>query len=155
MGGADPPNICCAQDVTALTAAPHWLKREDYRRSWRESGLYTGRTMISLLEERVARNPDVSIVFGSHERPSQATTSELLEESKKVAAGLIRLGLREGDALVAQIPNWREGALTLLAALRLGLLFVPVVHTCGAAELQFILRRTNAKALILPGRWKK
>jgi non-ribosomal peptide synthetase component E (peptide arylation enzyme) len=127
----------CAQEILALNAAPHWLKRQAYRRAWFDSGLYSGRTMIELMEERVARTPNVSIVFGSHERASESTTSQLLEQSRKVAAGFASLGLREGDVLVAQIPNWKEGALTLLAALRLGLLFVPVVHTCGTAELHF------------------
>src|SRR5260370_31715235 len=142
-GGAKQMSLTCAEEVAALAASPHWLKRGDYRQTWRHTGLYTGRTMIELVEERVAQYPNVSVVFGSHERPNEATTSQLLEESKDVAAGLMRLGFREGDTLVAPIPNWKEGVLTLLAAPRLGLLVVPVVHTFGAAELQFILRRTN------------
>ncbi|MDB5451804.1 MAG: fatty-acyl-CoA synthase, partial [Caulobacteraceae bacterium] len=99
--------------------------------------------------------PHVPIVFGSRERPCETTIGQLWTESAAVAAGFQALGLRENDVIVCQVPNWKEAALTLLAALRLGLLFVPVIHTYGAAELGFILETMEATALVVPARWKK
>jgi acyl-CoA synthetase (AMP-forming)/AMP-acid ligase II len=147
--------LTCAQRIKALDQAAHWIERAELRRQWQALGPYTGLLLLALIEQRVAATPEVMLIFGSHERPGETTTGQALAESAHVAAGLHRLGLREGDTLVAQVPNWKEGMLTLLAALRLGLLYVPVAHTCAASELEFILRKTNARALVVPGRWKK
>lgn len=139
----------------ALDAAPHWQKRARYLDGWRRAGFHSGKLTGALIAERVAERPDVPIIFGSRERSSETTASELLRESYGVAAALHRLGLREGDVLVSQMPNWHEGSLTLLAALHLGLIFVPMVHIYGPAEMAFIINTVGAKAVVVPDRWKK
>jgi acyl-CoA synthetase (AMP-forming)/AMP-acid ligase II len=65
------------------------------------------------------------------------------------------LGLKSGDAVVVQVPNWQEGAATLLACFHLGLIVVPVIPIYEAKELSFILREVDAKAIILPAAWRK
>jgi non-ribosomal peptide synthetase component E (peptide arylation enzyme) len=77
----------------------------------------------------------------------------VLARSANVAAGLHKLGLRAGDVIISQTPHWQEGVELVLAALRIGLIVVPVVHIYGPAELGFLLRQTKAKALVLPDRW--
>jgi acyl-CoA synthetase (AMP-forming)/AMP-acid ligase II len=139
----------------ALDAAPHWRKRASYLDEWRQAGYHSGKVTSALIAERVAQRPDVQIVFGSLERPSQTTAGELLKESYGVAAAFHRLGLSEGDVLVSQMPNWREGSLTMLAALHLGLIFVPMVHIYGPSEMAFIINTVGAKAVVVPDRWKK
>ncbi|MBX9897592.1 MAG: AMP-binding protein [Qipengyuania sp.] len=143
------------QALAALDSAPHWRKRAPYLEAWRQAGLHSAQLTGERIAERVAAHPDVPIVFGSRERPSQATAAELLRESYEIAAAFHRLGLREGDVLVSQMPNWREGTLTLLAALHLGLIFVPMVHIYGPAEMAFIMNTVGAKAVVVPDRWKK
>lgn len=139
----------------ALDAAPHWRSRVPLLKQWREAGYHSGKLTGELIAERVARHPDIPVIFGSRERPSEATASELLRDSYGVAAAFHRLGLREGDVVVSQMPNWREGTLTLLAALHLGLVFVPMVHIYGPAEMAFIINSVGAKAVVVPDRWKK
>jgi len=139
----------------ALDAAPHWRMRARYLDEWRRAGYHSGKLTGELIADRVAERPDVPIVFGSRERPSETTAAELLRESYGVAAAFHRLGLREGDVLVSQMPNWREGSLTLLAALHLGLIFVPMVHIYGPAEMAFIINAVGAKGVVVPDRWKK
>jgi acyl-coenzyme A synthetase/AMP-(fatty) acid ligase len=63
--------------------------------------------------------------------------------------------LTAGDVLVLQMPNWAEGMAAFIAALKLGIVLVPVVHIYGASELSYILRVTQARALMLPDRWRK
>src|SRR5690606_3325930 len=99
--------------------------------------------------------PNVPVIFGSRERPSETTNGELLEESYRVAAGLRKLGMSEGDVLVAQVPNWAENTLALLAAMHLGLIYVPMVHIYGPAELSYVMKTVGAKMLIIPDRWKR
>ena len=139
----------------ALDDAPHWRLRAPLLEEWRKAGHHSGKLTGDLIAERVARHPDIPIIFGSRERPSETTAAELLRDSYGVAAAFYRLGLREGDVLVSQMPNWREGTLTLLAALHLGLVFVPMVHIYGPAEMAFIVNAVGAKAVVVPDRWKK
>jgi len=141
--------------LSALDQAPHWLVRRDALKRWRDEGIHTGKLIGELIAERVAAKPDVPVIFGSREHPDEATATELLQESYKTAAAFRALGLVEGDVLVAQTPNWKEGLLTLLASMHLGLIYVPMVHIMGAPELSFVINTTGAKALVLPDRWKK
>lgn len=141
--------------LAALNEAPHWQARASLRRDWLASGLHQGRLLPDLIRERVSQHPSTPIVFGSRERPSVITAGELLTESYGIARGLRALGLREGDVIVVQVPNWKEAALVLLASLHLGLVFVPMLHTLGPAEIEYVLRRTGATVFVVPDKWKK
>ncbi|MDB5722408.1 MAG: fatty-acyl-CoA synthase [Alphaproteobacteria bacterium] len=144
-----------AQALKALDAADHWLKRAPLRQAWLENGLHTGETLPQIIERKVAADPDIQVVFGSRERPSAPTTSQMLAESLVVARGLRALGLVEGDVVAMQLPNWSEAVVALLATWRLGMIAVPIVHTYGPAEMSYILETTCARALFVPDRWRK
>ncbi|MDB5672067.1 MAG: fatty-acyl-CoA synthase [Alphaproteobacteria bacterium] len=144
-----------AQALKALDAADHWLKRAPLRQTWLENGLHTGETLPQIIERKVAADPDIQVVFGSRERPSAPTTSQMLAESLVVARGLRALGLVEGDVVAMQLPNWSEAVVALLATWRLGMIAVPIVHTYGPAEMSYILETTCARALFVPDRWRK
>ena len=141
--------------LARLDEAPHWKARLALQRQWRADGLHKGKLMTDLVRETTALAPDVPVIFGSRERPSETTNGQMLAESYEVAAALRKLGLAEGDVLVAQVPNWAENTLALLAAMHLGLIYVPMVHIYGPSELAFVLNTVGAKALLIPDRWKK
>ena len=125
--------------------------REPYLPDWRALGLHGVRP---LFEEAAAADPAVPLVFGSKQRPLVTTTGEMLARAEVVASAFHALGLTAGDVIVSQLPNWAEGMAAALAALKLGLVQVPVVDIYGAAELSYILRATAAKALVVPGAWR-
>lgn len=143
------------QRLAALNEADHWRARAVLRNEWVSSGLHKGRLMPDMIRECVDASPDTKIIFGSAERPCSTTTGALLAESYGIARAFQRLGLVEGDAVVVQVPNWKECALTMLAAMHLGLIFVPMMHTLGAAEIEYVLRKSDARAFVVPDRWKK
>ena len=130
---------------------PHDNEREA---AWRQSGFWSGRPLIEMVEKGAAAYPETRLTFSSADRPMSVGTPDLLSSSLRVAAGLNALGLERGDVIVAQIPHWAEGVQLLLASLRLGLVFVPVVHIYGPGELEFILDQTKARALVMPDRWR-
>jgi acyl-CoA synthetase (AMP-forming)/AMP-acid ligase II len=141
--------------LRALERAPHWLKRSAHRQAWIDAGFYTNETLPQIIRRRTAEDPHVRLVFGSRERPSETTIGAAFQDSAEIALGFGRLGLKEGDVIAIQVPNWREGLLATLAAWRIGAIVVPVIHTYDRAELSFVLEMTNARALIIPDRWKK
>ncbi|GAA0348648.1 AMP-binding protein [Actinoallomurus spadix] len=71
-----------------------------------------------------------------------------------LSAGLRGLGLRPGDAVAYQLPNWWEAAALALACLDAGLIAVPVMVTMGAREVERILAGTEAAACVVVDRWE-
>ncbi|MDB5453557.1 MAG: fatty-acyl-CoA synthase, partial [Caulobacteraceae bacterium] len=147
--------MAIADALRALDRASHWQARAPYLKAWREAGIHTGETLPQMLARCAADHPDIKMVFGSLERPSQTTAGASWDASLEVAVGLHKLGLKEGDPVVVQMPNWDEGVLAMLACFRLGLIVVPMIHTYGPGETAYILERTEAVAMIVPDRWKK
>jgi len=137
------------------TQRPQWAARQPFIAAWqRELGLYAGRNMAQEMEASLARHAGTRVVFSMEHRIEETTAGELWSESARIAAALAARGLRAGDVIVNQLPNCRETMLTFLAAMRLGLVLVPVVHIYGAAELAYVLKTARAKALVLPARWR-
>src|SRR4051794_35153756 len=62
-------------------------------------------------------------------------------------------GVRPGDAIAFQLPNWLEAAATFYAVAYLGAVVVPIVHFYGPKEVAYILSRTRVKALVTADRF--
>jgi acyl-CoA synthetase (AMP-forming)/AMP-acid ligase II len=141
-------------DWTNLLASPHLCHRERFLPGWRQLGLHSELDLVAEVAAGAARAPATPLIFGSLHRPLVTTTGEMLARSERVARAFHALGLRAGDVIVSQLPNWAEGMETALAALKLGLVQVPVVDIYGPAELSFILRATKARAFVMPASWR-
>lgn len=136
-------------DLRTLAADQAQLRRHYYGQ-----GLYSPAPLGELLAQGAWTTPDTIMHFYSQTRPGRVTLSEVFERSRKLAGALHRRGLRPGDVICVQLPNWVEGAVLYGAAFMAGLVVVPVVHIYGPAELGFIIRQSGAKALFMPDRWR-
>jgi acyl-CoA synthetase (AMP-forming)/AMP-acid ligase II len=76
--------------------------------------------------------------------------AEMTAEAQALAAGLAGLGLRAGDVISFELPNWREALCIDLASALLGCVVNPIVPIYRGAELEFILANSGAKAVFLP-----
>ena len=56
-----------------------------------------------------------------------------------VAGGLRQLGVRRGDVVAWQLPNWWEAGVLFHACWRCGALATPIHHQVGSAEVERIL----------------
>lgn len=79
----------------------------------------------------------------------------LEEQTRKIAGALQELGLRKGDRLALILPDNDQFVLTFLAALRGGIVPVPIYPPTGLGQLsgyvdntRHIVRQSGAKALI-------
>lgn len=127
--------------------------RPEYRKRWIEAGLYDGLSVDQWFRRGVERSPDTRLCFWSDQRPSETSLRQVAADVDRVAAALHRLGYQAGDVIAAQVPNWAECLHLFIAAMRLGLVFIPLVHILGPTELGFILRQSKARALVTPDRW--
>jgi len=127
--------------------------RRKLRQQWRDTNKYDGRTMPEALADSVRKTPDLPIVLHSLERPSVFTLKELQHDSVAMASALAAMGLQKGDIVAVQLPNWRETAVAYMALTMLGVVFVPIVHTYGPHETNWILNASGARAYICPDKW--
>ena len=96
-----------------------------------------------------AAHADTAVQVHSDVNPYAGTLGELFDESRRVAASLVALGIRPGDVVAIQLPNWRE-CFTAHAAIWLaGAVALPIVPIYGPAEVAFIAGQSGARALIL------
>jgi len=149
------PMTTISQRLAAMKTAPQMLVRRDLMAQWLAEGLHVDKTFAERVNEAMTVSSGVDVVFGSQERPWAGSSKTLYVESLAIARGLHAHGVREGEVIIIQVPNWREGLLCLLAAFHLGLVVVPLMHTAGAADLDFVIESTEASTLIVPDHWKK
>lgn len=74
--------------------------------------------------------------------------------SRSFAAALSHRGVRAGDAVAVQLPGGAEAAIAYQATLMLGAVLVPIVHIYGPDEVDFILKQSRARVLVIPDRWR-
>ncbi len=104
------------------------------------------------LARRLAENrPDAEAIADDE---GTLAFGPLLAQAEALAASLHELGLRRGDVLSFQLPNWREAAILNVAASLLGLVCNPIVPIYRDAELKAILHDAGARCLVVPGTWR-
>jgi fatty-acyl-CoA synthase len=110
-------------------------------------------TIPQLLAETAHRHPDRdAAVFV--EQGIRWTYAEFQREVDALAGGLMRLGFEKGDRLGVWAPNRPEWLLAQFATARLGIILVNVNPAYRMHELEFALRKTGCKALILAPHFK-
>jgi acyl-CoA synthetase (AMP-forming)/AMP-acid ligase II len=124
----------------------------EYRRRFVDAGLWLDVTLQGCFDEVVRRLPDhVAIVAGDR----RITFAAWAEESRRLAAGLVRLGLRKGDIVTVQIPNWPELCILQIALARIGAVIQPMHMVYREREIESMLRFCHSRAVILPGFYQK
>src|SRR5690349_14640840 len=76
------------------------------------------------------------------------SSGELAERSRRVARGLVEMGVRPGDRVVVIMANCPEVPILYGAVWRAGAVVTPVVFLVTAAELRHILADSGAVAVV-------
>lgn len=98
-----------------------------------------------LIERRASEAPDRPFL---RHRGTTLTYGRVRKDARALAAGLHNLGVESGDRVAVLLPNWPEFVTSALAASYLGVTVVPVNPEYSSHELQFVLRNSEASALI-------
>jgi acyl-CoA synthetase len=115
---------------------------------YQQEGWWTQETLGDLLAQGLKDNPDVGFHVHSEVRPYAGTFGDVERDARRLAAGLWSRGVRPGDVVAIQLPNWREAAITFWASSFLGAVIVPIVHFYGRSELTHILGNARPKVFI-------
>ena len=78
----------------------------------RAAGLWRDRPLLSWFDEAVAEDPARMAIVDARTNGAQRriTYGELNEVSRRIAANLVRMGVRRGDVVAFQLPNWWQFA---------------------------------------------
>jgi cyclohexanecarboxylate-CoA ligase len=79
--------------------------------------------------------------------------AELARSTESFAAGLRAFGVKRGDVVAVQIPNWWEVLALGLACMRVGAVYCPLLPIYREYELRHILRLTGARLCICVAEW--
>ena len=112
-----------------------------------------GETIGAHLERIAAAHPKREALVVRHQGV-RWTWSELDRRVDALAAGLVDLGLEPGDRIGLWSPNCAEWVLTQLATAKAGLVLTTINPAYRAAELEYALRKSGCRALILARRFK-
>jgi long-chain acyl-CoA synthetase len=109
------------------------------------SGEGPGRSLAVLAQEAFERLGDFEFLIFEGQR---FRTGDMFDRTRRVCAGLARLGIAPGDRVVVLMENCPEVGITYNAIWRAGAVVTPVVFRVGAAELARILADSGAVAVI-------
>lgn len=88
------------------------------------------------------------------DRNCAVTYAELDRIVRRLAAGLYASGVRRGDVVALQLPNWKEFVYVQQAVARLGATYLPLIPQLRAREMEFILRESIAVAAVVPADYR-
>lgn len=78
------------------------------------------------------------------------TWRELGEEADRVSALLLDLGVRRGEPVAVQLPNWSEFVAIALGIMQVGAVVTPIMPVFGPRETAMTLARSRARVMFLP-----
>ena len=116
-------------------------------------GWWDADTFSEFISRHVSLEPDLVVRVWSEAKPYDGTVGDIDARARRFAGGLESIGLRAGDVVVYQVPNWSEAIVALWAGFHLGCVMVPIIHFYGAREVEFICRQVGASALVTIDRY--
>ncbi|MFZ5704301.1 MAG: AMP-binding protein [Pseudomonadota bacterium] len=131
----------------------HWLKLPaPHQQQWAEGEVWDRRTLFDLAVERAEAAPDFPAIIEGEQRFTRAS---LVGDATALAAALHARGLRQGDVVAFQVPNWHEAAIINLAAALSGLVVNPIVPIYRDHEVTLMLGDCNASAFFVASSFRK
>ncbi|VEE14779.1 AMP-binding protein [Ectopseudomonas mendocina] len=119
----------------------------DVRNEWVRNGTYPNKSVFQLFRQHAERHPEKLAVLSPE---ANISYGELLERSLRLAAGLRAQGIVPGDVVAYQLTNsWRCCAIDLAAA-ALGAVVAPFPPGRGRLDIESLLRRCAARAVVVP-----
>ncbi|MFC3892767.1 3-phosphoshikimate 1-carboxyvinyltransferase [Lentzea rhizosphaerae] len=102
-----------------------------------------------LLRRWAAERPGDTAVVDVRPDGTRCTTWQELDAGvDRAAAALLALGVRPGEPVACQLPNWTEFVEVALATLRIGAVCCPLMPIFRNREVGFMLRKAGARVLV-------
>ncbi|SPF40723.1 Peptide arylation enzyme [Syntrophobacter sp. SbD1] len=113
---------------------------------------WLGITLGDLFDKACDLYPNKEALVGASKR---YTFAALRREVDKLAGALLAHGLKPGDRVLLQLPNWPEFVISYFALQKAGLVVVLLTVDHTAREIAHLARLTSPRGWILPRRYRK
>lgn len=110
-------------------------------------GYWRGITIGEVLDSVANKYPEKVAVIDEKER---VTYRQLVARVNRIALGLLAAGLKKGDRVIVQLPNWVESVYFLLALIKLGALGVMILRQFRAREVASLANMSGAVGIVIP-----
>jgi cyclohexanecarboxylate-CoA ligase len=110
-------------------------------------GFWLDRVITDDLDDVAARTPDKVAAIDPR---GQITYGELKRLSDRAALGLLELGIRPGDVVSFQLPNWIEFLVIHFAVTRIGAVNNPLIPIYRDREVGFMVSLARSKLIVVP-----
>jgi acyl-CoA synthetase (AMP-forming)/AMP-acid ligase II len=115
--------------------------------AFRSAGHWRDGVLTATLDRLAAAQPDRVIVSDGY---GELTARGLRAQAYRLGAALLGLGLRRGDRVQVQLPNWNEFVVVYVALARVGAVLVPTMPIYRHDEVGYVLRHSGARISIVP-----
>lgn len=123
----------------------------------RERGIWPDQVLTDYFDQWVSTRPEAVALIdhsASTGHTRTLTFAELDDQVADITVALTRLGVRRGDVVAYQLPNWWQFPALMLACTRLGAVNSPLMPIYRRRELEFILRHSGARVFIAPEQFR-
>jgi acyl-CoA synthetase (AMP-forming)/AMP-acid ligase II len=111
------------------------------------SGAWRNVTLADCARGLVQHSPERIAVV---EATRTSTFAEVYAQAQRLASAFDALGLKPGEVISLQLPNWSETLALNLAACMSGLVINPIVPIYREAEVGYILKDARARLFLVP-----
>jgi len=122
-----------------------------HQREFAGAGVWDERTIADQAYALAESDPDFIAVVEGEETMSRAA---IIADAEALSASLHDRGLRPGEVIAFQVPNWREAAVINLAAAMSGLIVNPIVPIYRDHEVSLMLGDCRARAFFVAANFR-
>jgi 2,3-dihydroxybenzoate-AMP ligase len=124
---------------------------ESFVKKYKEKGYWVDKTLGEEFDEWVNRHSHrVALAYMG----SYVSYSEMADKVNRLSLHFIDLGLRPYDRIILQLPNEPEFVYCYFAAVKIGVIPILALPAHRDAEISFFAQFTQAKAHVIPSRFR-
>lgn len=121
---------------------------------YRQRGWWRDETFLDDLRRNVAQTPDKPSLIAHRDGATTIVDfAEVARVTETFATRLVSLGVKRGEVVAVQLPNWWELLPLGLACAKVGAIFCPLMSIYRRREIEFILRLTDARVCVTMAEW--
>ncbi|HXM57880.1 MAG TPA: AMP-binding protein, partial [Candidatus Dormibacteraeota bacterium] len=136
------------------TSTELFLNADDAAR-FRTRGWWRDETIVDDLRRAAESRPGHPAIVAHRDGAVRVIAyAELAALTDRFAGALLELGVRPGDIVTIEMPNWWQLPVLYLACARVGAVVNPVQPIMRSRELGFILQRTESRVCVVPDAWR-
>ena len=129
-----------------------WLETPPpHLKAYHGGGVWDERTIFQQAAGLAEQDPDFVVLIDGD---ISVTREQAVLEAEALSSALYARGLRPGDVIAFQLPNWREAMVINLAAALSGLIVNPIVPIYRDHEVSLMLSDCRARAFFVAGEFR-